>query len=75
MISILIIEKIWVTANKSGLSSAGLFWPGTEADFGGIRTNFAFNYKRDSGNHTSMQRADLMLAMQTSQPLILVTLG
>lgn len=30
-------EPIWVTAEKQGLRSAILFWPGSEAEIGGVR--------------------------------------
>ncbi|MDX1502600.1 MAG: ectonucleotide pyrophosphatase/phosphodiesterase [Thermoanaerobaculia bacterium] len=30
-------EPIWVTAERHGLATAALFWPGTEAEIGGIR--------------------------------------
>lgn len=30
-------EPIWVTAEKAGLTSAAMFWPGSEADVHGVR--------------------------------------
>ncbi|RZJ03065.1 MAG: alkaline phosphatase family protein [Brevundimonas sp.] len=30
-------EPIWVTAEKAGLVTATMFWPGSEADIGGVR--------------------------------------
>ena len=30
-------EPIWVTAEKAGLPTATLFWPGSEADIQGVR--------------------------------------
>lgn len=30
-------EPIWVTAEKAGLRSATLYWPGSEAEIGGVR--------------------------------------
>ena len=30
-------EPIWVTAEKAGLTSAAMFWPGSEADVRGVR--------------------------------------
>lgn len=32
-------EPIWVTARKQGLHSACSFWPGSEAEIGGVRPN------------------------------------
>lgn len=33
-------EPIWVTARKQGLRSACSFWPGSEAEIGGLRPNY-----------------------------------
>ncbi|MGD8414841.1 MAG: ectonucleotide pyrophosphatase/phosphodiesterase, partial [Candidatus Latescibacterota bacterium] len=33
-------EPIWVTAEKSGLTAATFFWPGTEASIDGVRPTF-----------------------------------
>ncbi len=33
-------EPIWVTAEKAGLISAAMFWPGTETEIAGVRPTF-----------------------------------
>jgi predicted AlkP superfamily pyrophosphatase or phosphodiesterase len=33
-------EPIWVTAEKQGLRSASYFWPGSEAEIGGVRPGY-----------------------------------
>ena len=40
-------EPIWITAEKQGIRSATMFWPGSEVDFNGIRPSdwWPFNQK------------------------------
>src|SRR5215212_2405737 len=33
-------EPIWVTAEKAGIRSATMFWPGSEADIRGVRPSY-----------------------------------
>lgn len=37
-------EPIWVTAERQGLRTAALFWPGSEAAIGGVRPTHALPY-------------------------------
>lgn len=51
-------EPIWVTAQKQGLTTATMFWPGTEAEIHGVRPDrwLAFD-----GKMTSDARVDTLL--------------
>ena len=40
-------EPIWVTAQRQGLRSATLFWPGSEAEIGGLRPTHWLPYEHD----------------------------
>jgi predicted AlkP superfamily pyrophosphatase or phosphodiesterase len=52
-------EPIWVTVQRSGMLSAAMFWPGSEAQIGGHRPNFWAPFNTDlSGNN----RVDQVLA-------------
>jgi predicted AlkP superfamily pyrophosphatase or phosphodiesterase len=37
-------EPIWVTAEKQGLVTATMFWPGSELEIGGVRPTYWFPY-------------------------------
>lgn len=37
-------EPLWVTAEKQGIRSASLFWPGSEAPIGGVRPHWYSRY-------------------------------
>ncbi len=37
-------EPIWATAEKQGLVTATMFWPGSELEIGGVRPTFWFHY-------------------------------
>lgn len=52
-------EPIWVTAEKQGLRSAALFFPGTEAEIAGKRPTF---WKKFDGKMPSTERVDHVLA-------------
>ncbi|MQY62801.1 MAG: alkaline phosphatase family protein, partial [Calditrichaeota bacterium] len=40
-------EPLWVTAEKQGRISATLFWPGSEAEIGGVRPTYWYQYDHD----------------------------
>ncbi|MBA3260458.1 MAG: alkaline phosphatase family protein [Gemmatimonadales bacterium] len=40
-------EPIWVTAERQGVRTAPLFWPGSEAAVGGVRPSYALPYDHD----------------------------
>lgn len=48
-------EPIWVTAQKAGLRTATMFWPGTEVAIGGVRPA---NWARYDMNVTNVQRVE-----------------
>ena len=52
-------EPIWVTAQKSGLRSAPMFWPGSEAEIGGVRPTYHLPY---DGAMRPEERVDQVLA-------------
>ncbi len=51
-------EPIWATAKRAGLRTATLFWPGSEAEIGGLRPDHWAHY---DGAVTPDQRVDLLL--------------
>ena len=51
-------EPIWVTAEKSGVRTATLFWPGSEADIRGVRPA---KYQPFDQSLASNARVDLLL--------------
>src|SRR3546814_8372127 len=44
-------EPIWITAQKAGMRSATMFWPGSEAAIGGVRPSQWRPFRSDE--HTS----------------------
>jgi len=52
-------EPFWVTADKQGLRTATMFWPGSEADTHGYRPDY---YQPWDGKVTADQRIDQVLA-------------
>ena len=52
-------EPIWVTAERQGLRAAPLFWPGSEAEIGGVRPSF---WRPFDGDLAYEARADTVLA-------------
>ena len=51
-------EPIWATAKRAGLRTATLFWPGSEAEIGGLRPDHWAHY---DGAVTPDQRVDVLL--------------
>ena len=52
-------EPIWVTAENAGLTTAAMFWPGSEAAVRGVRPSHWLPYDEDM---TGDQRVDQLLA-------------
>lgn len=48
-------EPIWVTAEKAGIRTATLFWPGSNVDFGGVRPH---DWQQFAGAVNDRQRVD-----------------
>ncbi|MES2305267.1 MAG: alkaline phosphatase family protein [Gemmatimonadota bacterium] len=51
-------EPIWVTAEKQGKRAANFFWPGSEAEIGGVRATI---YKRFEDTFPNAARVDSVL--------------
>ncbi len=51
-------EPIWATCEKQGLFSATMFWPGSDAEIGGVRPRYYFPF---NGSVTPEQRIDQVL--------------
>ncbi len=52
-------EPLWVTAEKQGLRAGTYFWPGTEAEIGGVRPSF---WKPFDDAVPGAERVDTLLA-------------
>lgn len=52
-------EPIWVSADKQGLRTATMFWPGSEAEIHGYRPDYWLPY---DGEITASQRVDQIIA-------------
>src|SRR5688500_4676340 len=53
-------EPIWVAAEKAGLRSAAMYWPGSEAAIGGVRPT-RWNAYRDDAALSYQERVDTVL--------------
>jgi predicted AlkP superfamily pyrophosphatase or phosphodiesterase len=51
-------EPIWITAEKAGVKTATMFWPGAEVDFGGLRP---FAWARFDSHVTNAQRIETVM--------------
>jgi len=51
-------EPIWVTAEKAGIHTATMFWPGSNVDFGGVRPTDWQQYAHDVNDR---QRVDAII--------------
>jgi predicted AlkP superfamily pyrophosphatase or phosphodiesterase len=60
-------EPIWVTAEKKGIRSAVYFWPGTEAEIGGVRPTWYVGYHRAISREARVNRVLDWLAMPKSE--------
>ena len=58
-------EPIWVTAEKAGIATATMFWPGSEAPVGGIRPH---RWLRFDGAMPEAARVDQLLAWLDERP-------
>ncbi len=52
-------EPVWVTAERQGMVAASYFWPGSEADIGGVRPS---RVKAYDGKVPNAERVDTLLA-------------
>lgn len=51
-------EPIWVTAEKAGIHTGTMFWPGSNVDFGGVRPT---DWQQFGGAINSRQRVDSII--------------
>jgi predicted AlkP superfamily pyrophosphatase or phosphodiesterase len=51
-------EPIWITAEKGGVRTSTMFWPGAEVDFGGIRPSA---WARFDSHVTNAQRVETVM--------------
>lgn len=58
-------EPIWVTVEKAGLTSATMFWPGSESEIRGVRPSF---YRAFDQSVTGDARVDQLLAWLDASP-------
>jgi predicted AlkP superfamily pyrophosphatase or phosphodiesterase len=49
-------EPIWVTAEKQGVRAATMFWPGSEAEIGGVRPSYWLEYDGRIPNSDRVER-------------------
>ena len=67
-------EPIWVTAEKQGMVAAALFFPGTEADIGGVRPSHWRPYDGSVPNVERIKQVLAWLAMPAVERPHLITL-
>ena len=67
-------EPIWVTAETQGLVSAAFFFPGTEADIGGVRPSHWRPYDGRVPNRDRIEQVLAWLALPAAERPHLVTL-
>jgi ectonucleotide pyrophosphatase/phosphodiesterase family member 5 len=65
-------EPIWVTAEKAGIPTATMFWPGSEAPVGGVRP---YRWLRFDGAMPEPTRVDQLLAWLDERPQKRPSLG
>lgn len=58
-------EPIWVTAERAGIRTATLFWPGSEAAIGGVRPTYWLPFEQSV---PSAARANILLGWFTLPP-------
>lgn len=58
-------EPIWVTAEKAGLRTATLFWPGSEAPIGGVRPTYWLPFEQSV---PTAARVNMLLGWFTLPP-------
>lgn len=58
-------EPIWVTAHNSGLRTAAMFWPGSEAPVRGVRPDYWVPYEKGV---PSLSRVNILLAWLSLPP-------
>ncbi|WP_296817308.1 ectonucleotide pyrophosphatase/phosphodiesterase [Brevundimonas sp.] len=58
-------EPIWVTAERAGIRTATMFWPGSEAPIGGVRPTYWLPFEQSL---TSLARVNILLGWLSLPP-------
>ena len=67
-------EPIWVTAEKQGRHAASMFWPGSEAEIGGVRPSWYERYDDRLSHDARIRKVLQWLALpRDSAPAIITT--
>lgn len=67
-------EPIWVAAERQGLRTAPLFWPGSEAPIGGVRPSYSLPYDDDMPDSARVRQLLQWLDLPRRQRPALLTL-
>jgi len=68
-------EPLWVTAEKQGRISATMFWPGSEAEIGGIRPTYWYEYDHDLPHTDRINQVLAWLDLPPDRRPIFITLS
>jgi len=60
-------EPLWVTVERQGFRAASFFWPGSEADIGGVRPTWYQRFDNEVPNETRVRQVLDWLAMPADQ--------
>jgi predicted AlkP superfamily pyrophosphatase or phosphodiesterase len=66
-------EPIWVTAEKQGRRAAAMFWPGSEAEIGGVRPSWYERYDDRRSHDARIRKVLEWLAMPRDSAPAMVT--
>ncbi len=64
-------EPIWVTARNQGLTTATMFWPGSDAEIKGVRPNYYFPYNGAVSPEDRIEQVLNWMQMGTSRPQLI----
>lgn len=67
-------EPIWVTAERQGVTAAPVFWPGSEAEIGGVRPTYWLPYDGDMAYSARVEQVLDWLSLPADERPALVTL-
>ncbi len=64
-------EPIWVTARTQGMTTATMFWPGSDAEIKGIRPNYYYPYNGAVSPDDRIEQVLMWMKMGTSRPQLI----
>ena len=67
-------EPLWVAAERQGMRTACYFWPGSEAEIGGVRPSFFLAYKKDAPNDQRVDAVENWLRLPVEKRPHFITL-